>query len=313
MLIEIFLPLLMGGALLAGGGEALVRGSAGTARRLGLAPVVIGVLLIGFGTSTPELLTSVEAARLGAPDIALGNALGSNTCNVLLIGGLAAIIAPMTVHKDAFRFDLWIAVTVAVTLALAMVAGPLTPMLGALFLLSLAVYALVALSVGASSAGGPQDTGAHRDEIAPVLWRSLAIALVGLVAALLGARLFVEGAVEIARLFDVSEAVIGASIVAVGTSLPELATSIMAARRGQSELALGNIIGSNIFNILGVIGATLMVGEIAPSSEALLRDLPAMLAATVALVVVILVLGRMSRAIGIALLAGYGLYLAVML
>lgn len=308
MLIEILLPLLFGGALLAGGGEALVSGSAGTARRLGLSPVVIGVLLIGFGTSTPELLTSVEAARLGAPDIALGNVLGSNTCNILLIGGVAALISPMVLRKDAFRFDLWVAVFVALTLGLALVAGPLTPMLGALFLLSLAVYALVALAAGASQGAVDQDSG-----VAPVLWRSLLIALAGLVAALFGARLFVEGAVELARLFNLSEAVIGATVVAVGTSLPELATSVMAARRGQPELAVGNIIGSNIFNVLGVLGATLMVSEIVPAPEALWRDLPAMLAATAGLVAVILIAGCMSRRIGLGLLAGYAGYLALML
>ncbi|MCL5775557.1 calcium/sodium antiporter [Limibaculum sp. FT325] len=306
MIIEIFLPLVLGGALLAGGGEALVAGGAGTARRLGLSPIVIGVLLIGFGTSTPELLTSIEAARLGSPDIALGNVIGSNTANILLIGGVAALLAPMALQREHYRFDLWVAVFVALTLGLAMLAGPLTPMLGALFLLSLAVYALVALARGGTASDEPV-------EMRPVLWRSLLIAAGGLVAALLGARLFVEGAVELARMFSISEAVIGATIVAVGTSLPELATSVMAARRGHPELAVGNILGSNVFNILGVLGATLMVGEIAPSAEAVWRDMPAMLAATAALVFVILVRGRMSRAGGVALIAGYAGYLALML
>lgn len=318
------LSLVGGGALLWLGGEGLVVGSVSIARRLGVAPVLIGVVLMGFGTSVPELVTSVDAALEGAPAIAIGNVVGSNTANILLILGLAALLSPMRLDRDALRRDTWLMALAAVCMALATIWGPVESMDGALFLLMLLVYLLLAFLVvtepvpafqttGAVGVGFGEDRAALPPSRAPMpVWQSLPLGLAGIVGVVLGANIFVDGAVELATGLGVSQAVIGATVVAIGTSLPELSASVVAARRGQAELSVGNVLGSNIFNVFGVLGASAVAAPLSAEPEMLTRDLPVMLAATALLTVMVLTRQRIGRAAGAAMLAGYAGYLLLM-
>jgi cation:H+ antiporter len=294
--------ILAGFVALVAGGELLVRGAVGAARRARVSPMLIGLTLVGFGTSTPELVTSLQAAFAGAPGIAVGNVVGSNICNVLLILGVAAAVAPIAVRQAEIRRD-GAAVVLATAFAMAlMLRGSLGPVAGAALVAGLAAYLVLALKTTPRM----PDTG----DVPPPLGRSLGQFAVGLALTVFGARMLVSGAIDAAASLGVSEAVIGLTIVAVGTSLPELVTSVVAARRGASDVALGNILGSNIFNMLGILGATALARTI-PVPEAILDfDVWVMAAATVALVLVAVTGWRITRGEGVALLAAYGGYLA---
>ncbi len=283
------------------GGDYLVRGAVSFAQRWGVSPMVIGLTLVGFGTSMPELLTSLQAAFAGAPGIAVGNVIGSNIANILLILGTAALIAPITVSRDTFARDG--AVLVAATglcIALALT-GSFSRGNSVVFLIGLGGFLFLALR------------GGNSDEELPPATSSLALAAAmfigGLLVTLLGAKLLVVGAVGMARGFGVSEAVIGLTVVAIGTSLPELVTSVVAARKGHSDIALGNIIGSNIFNILGILGITALVKPIAVAAEIIQFDIWVMGAATIALLAVCATGWRITRVEGSVMLAAYTVYL----
>jgi len=301
--------------LLLAGGEGIVRGAVAVAQRLGLSPMVIGLTLVGFGTSTPELLASLQAALAGSPGIALGNVAGSNIANILLILGLAAVLSPLAVAPSAFRRDA--AVLVLATLATAglCLTGGVGRIAGAGLVAGLAVYLVVALREGAAAA--PARVYRAEAERAPPAPARLDVALAffaaGLVAVILGARLLVTGAVTLAEAAGMSDTVIGLTIVAVGTSLPELVTSLAAARRGEADVALGNVVGSNIFNLLGILGLTALVVPLAVPAEILARDLWALLGATALLVVVAVTGWRVTRREGIALVALYAAYLGLLL
>ena len=299
-----FLYIALGLAVLLGGGEFLVSGAVALARRLGLSPMVIGLTLVGFGTSVPELLTSLRAAFQGAPDIALGNVVGSNIANILLILGLAALLRPIPVTGAAFRYDgAWM-----VTAALACVGLAMWPVIGhgagLGLLLGLVVFLWLTLRRG-------EDLAALPDADAPPMpvWRASGLFFGGLALTLLGAVMLVSGATGIARSFGVSEAVIGLTLVALGTSLPELVTSVLAARRGHGDVALGNILGSNIFNVLGILGATALAKPLPVASMIAQVDVYVMLAASLALLATGLLWQRISRAAGLALLLGYAVYI----
>ena len=301
----------LGLALLFAGGEALVRGASTLARLAGLSPFVIGLTVVGFGTSAPELLVSIDAALSGAPDIALGNVVGSNIANILLIGGAAAVLAPFAARGAFPARDLIIMVGASLFLYELGTRGELTRPMGLFLLGSLAAYLLVTafLPTKPVEAGeAPPETGSP--------WRraivSLAYVGAGLAGLVFGAGWMVDGAVGIARSFGVSEAVIGLTIVAVGTSLPELATTLIAARRGQSQIGIGNIIGSNIFNILGILGATALIAPIPVAAGFVAVDMPVMIAAALGLTVVLLAVprvGRITGAVSLALYAGYTAWL----
>ncbi|EKE44329.1 CaCA family Na+/Ca+ antiporter [Oceaniovalibus guishaninsula JLT2003] len=297
-----YLLVLAGFVLLIGGGEALVRGAVAVAARLGVSPMVIGLTLVGFGTSTPELLTSVQAALAGSPGVAVGNVVGSNIANILLIVGIAALLRPMAVAGPAFRRDGGAMLAVAVLAAALVLLGDVGRLSGGLLLAGLCSYLVFTIRSGAAPA-----------EDLPAVPMRLVLALPlfagGLLVTLLGARLLVTGAIDIAASLGVSEAVIGLSVVAIGTSLPELVTSVVAARRGQGDIALGNILGSNVFNILGILGATALIKPLEIPPQIALVDIWAMLAASVALLVMGLTGGRISRGEGGVLLACYAGYM----
>ena len=320
--MEIWLPLIAGLVLLIAGGELLVRGSVQVAAGLGVSPLVIGLTLVGFGTSTPELVTSVQAALSGAPGIAYGNIVGSNIANILLIAGIAALISPILVKSSTLKRDGLFMLAVAVAFAAFAAWMPMARATGAVFVLSLAGY--VFLAFREESTAPSTDHGAVYDMsralqeadpgLAPTapspapLWVSALIALVGLVLVVLGGKYLVEGAVSLARGFGISETVIGLTIVAVGTAMPELVTCIVAGIRKQGDVAFGNIVGSNVYNILGIGGFTALIAPGPVPAQIVRFDNLVMIAVSLAVVIYAWTGLRIARGEGIALVAGYAVY-----
>jgi cation:H+ antiporter len=284
--------------LLFAGGESLVRGASALAARLGLSPALIGLTVVGFGTSLPELLVSVQAALRGAPDIAMGNVVGSNTANILLIAGVAALLSPIAARTLSMGRDtLWMlaaAVAVLIPAWLGLVSWPL----GLALVAGLALYLTLAIR-------NAENTDETPPGLSPVL--TTVTLVLGLAALVGGAHFLVTGSVGLARAFGLSEAFIGLTIVAVGTSLPELATTVVAALRRQSAIAIGNVVGSNIFNVLGILGATALIAPVPVAARFLSFDVPVMIAASV-LLVVSLRAQRLGRVWGVGLLAAYAAY-----
>lgn len=295
--------LLLGGLVaLFVGGEALVRGAVAVARRLGISPLLIGLTVVGFGTSTPELLVSVDAAWRGVPDIAIGNIVGSNIGNILLIVGLSALIWPIRVLGGTLGRDTAVMMAAALILIPVFWLGEMGRLSGAVLLAGLIAYLVWAyVKPGVYTAD---------DDPAPMLplWQAALWVAAGLVALMVGARFLVDGAVSIARGYGISEAFIGLTIVAVGTSLPELATSLIAAFRRQSEIAVGNIVGSNIFNVLGILGVTALIAPIPVAGRFLTFDLPVMIGVSAVLTGLLLTRPRIGRVAGGGLLLAYAAY-----
>ncbi len=257
-----YLLVLGGLVLLFLGGEGLVRGAVSIARRLNISELVIGLTLVGFGTSVPELVTSLQAVQRGAVGIAIGNVVGSNIANVLLVLALAVLVRPVLVNRSAIARDA--SVMIAATALLCALIwfdqfGRLTGVALVGMLVAYLVFSIVADQNRADPAAQMHAEEGETVEAYYPLPIAALIAVAGLAGVVLGANFLVEGSVVIARQFGLSEAVIGLTIVAVGTSLPELATSVVAAARGRGDVALGNVIGSNIFNILGILGLTALV------------------------------------------------------
>ncbi|CAN5638535.1 calcium/sodium antiporter [soil metagenome] len=307
------LPLLaiLGGlAVLVWSADRFVAGASGLARHFGMAPLLIGMLIVGFGTSAPEMLVSALAAWQGAPGLALGNAYGSNIANIALILGLTALLSPIAVHSSVLRRELPILLGVTV-LSILLLLDLRLGRIDALVLIgsfaALVVWSIVEARGNASDPLARQPGGEGMKVRAAALWTLAALLLL-----IASSRLLVWGAVETARSFGVSDLVIGLTIVAVGTSLPELASSIAAMRRGEHDIALGNIIGSNLFNTLAVVGIAAGIAPLDVPPEVLTRDVPVMTGLTLALVLVCAGFrapGRVSRWEGAALLAaflGYG-------
>ncbi|MEQ9399462.1 MAG: calcium/sodium antiporter [Longimicrobiales bacterium] len=297
---------LLGIALLYVGGEFLVRGGTHVARRLGVPPLAIGLTVVAFGTSLPELAVSLDAALQGDDAIAVGNVVGSNIGNILLILGLCALSRPLHVHARLRRVDMPAMVGVSVVLlAMLGTGGGLGRAESALLVLGLLVW--LAMTFRADGDEVDADAG-DPDAPTPALWPSLWLLAGGLVALVLGARWLVAGATGIARAAGVSEAVVALTVVAIGTSLPELSTSLVATIRGRADLAVGNVVGSNVFNVMGILGITglvhpLTLGGVGPV------DLAVLLASALLLVFV----GRrgtVGRGAGLLMCAGYGAYLA---
>jgi cation:H+ antiporter len=306
----LFLELAGGLGLLVLGGDLLVRGAVAFAVRLRVSPLLIGLTVVGFGTSTPELMTSLQAAYAGAPGIAIGNVVGSNTANILLILGVAALLAPIPVRREAFLRDGTVAAASALACLAAVLAGSLERVSGLALLALLAGYIAFAAMRERAAAGVTEP--ADHSPGGMSTYRALAFTLAGLAATLLGARLLVGGAIELAGVAGVSDTVVGLTVVAVGTSLPELVSSVMAALRRAPDLAFGNVVGSNIYNVLGILGATAAVHPIPVPPQIIDFDIWVMLAATAALAAAAVTGWRITRREGAAMLAGYGAYMGVL-
>jgi cation:H+ antiporter len=297
------------------GGEGLVRGSVTLAERLGISKLLIGLVIVGFGTSTPELLVSVKAALGGAPEIALGNAVGSNIANVLLIVGLASIITPILGWERSAVREALVAALVSLA-ALVLVQGEvITKLEGIAMLVALAGYLFASYWLEKKDPKAKtfqHATEEFEDIPLPRPWLAPVLALGGIVALVFGADLLVEGGVNIARGFGVPDAVIGLSLVAIGTSLPELATAVVAAIRRHPDVVLGNVIGSNIFNILAILGVTAVIQPIAVSARFREIDTPVMLGVALLLLALLVVSKSIGRLWGFVLLALYAAYMVVL-
>ena len=257
------LLLIAGGlVLLFIGGESLVRGSVGVAKRLGVSELVIGLTLVGFGTSMPELVTSLRAVQQDAVGLAIGNVAGSNIANVLLVLGVAALIKPIITNPAALARDTLVMIAATLVFAALVYFDAFTRLAGGVLVAALVTYILVSLIMDRGGKAAPGVMHAEEGALLQVeqgLLVSAVMAVLGMIGVVFGARFLVDGGSGLATAMGVSETVIGLTIVAIGTSLPELATSAISALRGKSDVALGNVLGSNVFNILGVLGVTALV------------------------------------------------------
>ena len=297
-------------ALLVAGAEVMIRGAVAVARGAGISPHAIGLTVIAFGTSAPELFVSVEAAMEGSPGIAIGNIVGSNIANILLMVGAAGLLrAFVRSGPPPARDCLVLLGATAAFLALA-AAGMAERWHGAAMLAGLAGYLLYCYRAERRDGGGPRAREAEEAARPLAPGRAWLYTLGGLVAVVVGARLLVDGAIEIAQVLGVSETVIGITMVALGTSMPELATTAVAAARGHGDVALGNIIGSNIMNTLGILGAVAAIQPLPIPPDLLSSDLWVMAGATLAFVVAVLAARRLGRPLAISFLAVYAAYIA---
>lgn len=307
------LSMLGGFALLIWGADRFVEGASATASNLGVSPLIIGLTIVGFGTSAPEILVSLMAALDNNPGLAIGNALGSNITNIGLVLGVTAIIIPLTVKSDTLRREYPLMFSIMlVTLAL-FADGYLSRVDGFILLggLVLLVYWLIRLGMRQSRVD-PMEKEFAREIPRMLMPRAVMWVVLGLLTLMVGSRLLVWGAINIAQALHVSDLVIGLTIVAIGTSLPELAASIMSALKKEPDIAIGNVIGSNMFNLLAVMG---LPGAIAPmrvDPAVLTRDFPFMIGLSIALFGLSYGFkgdGRLGRASGILLVVGYCSYL----
>lgn len=320
------LLIVLGLVLLTIGGEALVRGASTLASRMGISPFVIGLTVVGFGTSSPELAASVHAAVTGVGDIAVGNVVGSNIFNIAVILGLTAALAPIAIDRGAVRTELvWTGAAALVPLV-ALVGldgrGTIGRISGGVLVAAMTVYLVRAFIAGrraGAEASMVEDMatlgtgeGVKKSD-GGTLWPSVVFVVVGLGALILGSNWLVDGAVEIARSIGMSELVIGLTIVAAGTSLPELVTSVMAAVKKRPELAVGNVLGSNVFNAFAILGITALVRPQGVGLPTLAIDVPMTALVTGLLAWACLATGRLGRVTGAVLLTCYAGYLAVLL
>lgn len=312
-MLTILLQLAGGTAFLYYGADFLVKGGVSIATRFGVSALVIGLTLVAFATSAPELVVSVQAALAGSSDISIGNVIGSNICNIALILGLSAVIAPLSVHRKVLRFDL--PVMAAVTLAMAAIGlllGGFNRLTGAVFFAGLLAY--IAWNIRLEKRDGSGDAETEiREEVENSrkypLWLAAAFVIGGAAALVLGGKFIVDGAVELGRMAHLSEAVIGLTIVAVGTSLPELATSLVAAARGEQDIAVGNVVGSNLFNMLGIMGIAPMIRPVSAAGITPV-DWGMLLVSTLLLVPFMHTGRKVVRREGAVLLALYCAYIA---
>ena len=299
--------------LLFAGAEILVKGSASVAARAGLTPLMIGLTVVAFGTSSPELAVSLDAALMGQGDVAIGNVVGSNLLNIAVILGLSALICPIVVHLQLIKVDVPIMILVAFLLPLLLLDGRLGRLEGGLLFAGIVLYTL--LNVQMARKGSTTEVEDEFAEGVPKMTRhwslDLLLILGGLVVLVLGSHLLVDNCLLVARAFRISEAVIGLTVIALGTSMPELATSIVAAIRRQPDIALGNVVGSNIFNILGTLGLSAMVTPMVVPGIKMLDY--AMMAGVSLLLLPFLMTGlRLARLEGAILLVVYASYLFVL-
>lgn len=290
------LSIVIGLGLLVWGADRFVLGAASLARNLGVPPLLIGLTVVGFGTSAPEILVATIAALNGNPGIAIGNAIGSNIANIALILGTTALIVPLTVHSDMLRREYPLLLLISFGALAVLLDSELGRIDGLLLLTGLVISLVVMVRIGLTRRDDPLAEEIEA-ELPPGVstGRSVLWFLVGLVVLVGSSRLLVWGAVEIATAFGVSDLVIGLTIVAVGTSLPELAAALMSAYKGEDDLAIGNVVGSNMWNLLAVLGVPALLAPGSVPQEVLTRDMPIMLVLTAAL----LLMGRSQKTQGV--------------
>jgi len=309
----VYITLAAGLLLLLFGGDVLVRGAVSLAVKLEIPTLVIGLTIVAFGTSAPELVISLRSALAGSPGIAIGNVVGSNITNILLVLGLPAIIAPIALAEDGVRRSTVFMVLVSLGLAFMAMNGVISRLDG-LFLFTLLVGYLAYSGFEATKANNAKAVTDELDELAPKDIKTGQIALLlgfGIVGLGFGGKMVTEGALDLAAMLGVADTAVGLTIVALGTSLPELATSLAAALRKQTGVVIGNVLGSNIFNALGIIGITSMLVPLNVSSSIINFDIWIMLAAALLMVPVAFMTRRVGRIGGALMLMAYIIYTIV--
>ena len=306
---EIIIYLLGGVVFLFAGAEGLVRGSSSLELKIGISPLVIGLTIVGFATSSPELVVSIKAALIGSSEIVLGNVIGSNIANIALILGCAALIRPLKVNVDVIRKEVPILIGVSVLLIIILIDGEVGLIEGIIFILGIIIYVVVSV-LFAKKEKSIDTESAFEEEFQSKFKTPLLLLLIAVGAGLLifGANIFLKSAIEIAKLFGMSEAVIGLTVVAIGTSLPELITSAVAAIRNKADIAIGNAVGSSIFNILFILGITAVIMPISSKGISYV-DLGVMMLTAVILLPMSFRGYKINRVEGLVLLLGYLFYI----
>lgn len=311
-----WISLAAGLVLLLAGGDALVRGAVAVATRLNISALIVGLTIVGFGTSTPELAASVKAVLNGSTEIAVGNVVGSNTANILLILGLTALVRPILCARNAIFRDGMVAALAAALLIGVALTGTLSRLAGAAFIILLGAYVMTTyLMERAGNSGSAQLHRGEADILPPApgnIWVAVSLVAAGIAGVVFGASLLIDGALVISRAAGIPEAVIGLTLVAVGTSLPELAVSVIATIKRQGDVAFGNIVGSNIFNILGILGVAALIQPLTIPTQFLRLDMWVMAAATLALLVFAFTGARLNRWEGGLFLTAYCVYLWIL-
>ena len=304
------LALIFGAALLLGGAEAMIRGAVAVAQRAGLSNLFVGVVIVGFATSAPEMFVSIDAALHGFSDIAVGNVIGSNIANILLVLGAGAAISALPCTGSAIRRDTAMMAVATICLSIACILGGYTRLAGGIMVAVLIAYIIWTFIEVKRTGADNSDL----DELGVLssgpLWRAVVIGVAGLVALLIGAEMMVNAAVGIAQGLGVSDRVIAVSMVAVGTSLPELATVVIAARRGHADMAVGNVLGSCVFNVFGVLGLSALAAPLLINPADYMTDVAVATFAGAALLAMILFRGMVNRSTGILMLGSYLAYIA---
>ena len=309
MSFEILIFLVLGLVALFIGAEGLIRGSSALALKIGITPLVVGLTVVAFGTSTPELVVSLKAALIGNSSISLGNVVGSNIANIALILGISAIIRPLDVHANIIRREIPIMIGISILLVLLLIDGELGLVDGIIFVLGIVIYTIVNITMARKEKNAEVEKE-FKEGLKTGLGVPISIVMIvgGLGLMILGANLFVTSSISIAKVIGVSDAIIGLTIVAVGTSLPELITSVVAAYKNESDIAIGNVVGSNIFNILGILGITALIISVSSSGINYI-DFGAMLFAALILLPLSKTGFRITRLEGLFLVLGYAAYI----
>jgi cation:H+ antiporter len=316
------LHIVVGLILLFGGGEALVRSAVSIARHAGLSPFLIGLTIIAYGTSAPEMVVSVQSVLEGHPNIAIGNIIGTNIADIFLVLGLAALIYPVALDKKLCALNSVFLVLVTILFYLFCYLGLMNWVVGSLLLGTLFINTYISFSAGSKRKKlvSKEQKEEIEEEIEEDLyniklnvWQAILLCALGILILSFGANIVIKGAIELSEMFGLSEATIGLTVIAFGTVMPELCTSVVAAYHKRSQIVLGNIIGGNLFNILGIMGATSIVRPLVIPPRILAFDLPILIIAVAMLSIFIYFLPRISRRIGIMLIGIYIIYIIMRL
>ncbi|MCZ6899423.1 MAG: calcium/sodium antiporter [Bacteroidetes bacterium] len=296
------------------GGDFLVRGASKIALRIHISPLVVGLTIVAFGTSAPELLISVNAALNGSPDIAMGNVIGSNICNLALVLGITAILSDMKVQQTSIKVDWPMAMGSSLLLYFLLFDHTLRWIEGAVFITILVIYIILIIKKSRKETKMIRDVEKEMDKSSlpsSNLRKDILFIIAGCAGLYFGAEWFVGAAQELASALGISDRVIGLTVVALGTSLPELVTAIVASLKKETDLALGNLMGSNIFNILSILGITSLITDVHVSEEILNIDMLWMLGLTFAIMPLMVTKGKIERIEGVLLLAVYIIYISL--
>lgn len=310
-ILKLSLLFLLGLGILYYGAEGLVRGSSSIARRLGVRPVMVGLTIIAFGTSAPEFFVSVLSAMNGVTDIAIGNVVGSNIANVGLVMGTSALLYPFAIKKTSISREYYISIAATIVFIILGLNGTIGRTDGLILVAGIILFTYSCVKTELKNKNSGEK--AVESENALKLYAyptAIVMTVAGLVMLVGGAQLMTDSAVKIARIAGVSELAIGMTVVALGTSLPEMAASIVGVARGEAELSVGNILGSNIFNLLMVIGGASIAAPLTIDRSVMMFQIPAMAAFTLVIAPSLLIKQKTGRLMGIALIAGYVAFIA---